>query len=333
MAKAIRIHAPGSAEMLRWEDVETPSPKAGEVLLRQTAVGLNYVDVYFRSGLYPLREYPAILGLEGAGVIEKVGEGVSDLRPGDRVAYAGGPMGAYAEYRTIASTLCVKLPEDMDESTAAAIMVQGLTVYALLKLTYKLKAGDICLVHAAAGGVGTLLCQWAKHLGATVIGTVSTPEKSAIAKENGCDAVILYTEEDIVARVRELTNGKGAHVVYDSIGKDTFMASLDCLRKLGMMVSFGQASGPVPPFDIGLLRQKGSLSLVRPSLWDYFEDPEIYRSSAYELLDLIRQGVLRVHIGQTYALSDAAQAHRDLEARKTIGATVLLIKRNDSLQR
>lgn len=325
MAKAIRIHAPGGAEVLRWEDTETSFPKAGEVLLRQTAVGLNYVDVYFRSGLYPLREYPAILGLEGAGIIEKVGEGVPDFKPGDRVAYAGGPMGAYAEYRAIASTLCVKLPEDMDESTAAAIMVQGLTVYALLKLTYKLKAGDICLVHAAAGGVGTLLCQWAKHLGATVIGTVSTPEKAAIAKENGCDAVILYTEEDIVARVHELTDGKGVHVVYDSIGKDTFMASLDCLRKLGMMVSFGQASGPVPPFDIGLLRQKGSLSLVRPSLWDYFEDPEVYRKSAHELLDLVRQGVLRVHIGQTYALSDAAQAHRDLEARKTIGATVLLV--------
>lgn len=325
MAKAIRIHAPGGPEALRWDDIETPSPKAGEVLLRQTAVGLNYVDVYYRTGLYPLREYPAILGLEGVGIVETIGQGVSDLKPGDRVAYAGGPMGAYAEYRTIASSLCVKLPEDIDDSTAAAIMVQGLTVYALLKLTYKLQAGNICLVHAAAGGVGVLLCQWAKHLGATVIGTVGTPEKAAIARENGCDATILYTQEDIVSRVRALTDGKGVHVVYDSIGKDTFMASLDCLRKLGMMVSFGQASGPVPPFDIGLLRQKGSLSLVRPSLWDYFEDPEVYRKSACELLDLVRQGVLKVHIGQTYALSDAAQAHRNLEARRTIGATVLLV--------
>lgn len=325
MAKAIRIHETGTADVLRWEESETPIPQAGEVLLRQTAVGLNYVDVYYRSGLYPLREYPVILGLEGSGIVEKTGEGVSDFKSGDRVAYAGGPMGAYAEYRTIPSALCVPLPADIDDATAAAVMVQGLTVYALLKLTYHLKAGDICLVHAAAGGVGILLCQWAKHIGATVIGTVSTPEKAAIAKENGCDEVILYAQEDVVARVRALTEGKGVHVVYDSIGKDTFMASLDCLRKLGVMVSFGQASGPVPPFDIGLLRQKGSLTLVRPSLWDYFDDAATYRQSANELLDLVRQGVLRVRIGQTYPLAEAAQAHRDLEARKTTGATVLMV--------
>lgn len=323
MAKAIRIHTPGGAQVLQLEEVETRQPGKGEVLLRQTAIGLNYIDVYHRTGLYPL-SYPTALGLEGAGVVEAVGEGVTRLKVGDRVAYGGGPVGAYAELRTLPETYLVQLPEAIKESTAAAVMVQGLTAQFLVRRTFPVQAGQFVLIHAAAGGVGVLLSQWAKHLGATVIGTVSTEEKAALAKENGCDHVILYTRENVTERVKEITSGQGVHVVYDSVGKDTFDISLDCLRPLGMVVSFGQASGPIPPFDILKLSQKGSLFVTRPSMMDYLRDPAEYHKSADELLALIATGNLKVHIGQTYALADTAQAHRDLEARKTTGATVLL---------
>jgi NADPH:quinone reductase len=324
MAKAIRIHAPGGAEALSYDDIPQPSPKAGEVLLRQTAIGLNYIDVYHRTGLYPLPAYPAALGLEGCGVVEAVGEGVTHLKTGDRVAYGGGPVGSYADWRAMPARFCAKVPDAVDDATAAAAMVQGITAHFLLRRTYAVQSGTVCLVHAAAGGVGTLLCQWAKHLGATVIGTVSNAEKAAHAKANGCDYPILYTEEDIAARVREITGGVGVDVVYDSVGKDTFMASLDSLRVFGTLVSFGQASGPVPPFDIGLLAAKGSLYMTRPSYMNYTQDDAEYHRAIQEVFRLIADGVLRIHVGQQYALADTAQAHRDLEARKTRGATVLI---------
>lgn len=330
MAKAIRIHAPGGPESLRLDDVHMPDPKAGEVLLRQTAIGLNYIDVYHRTGLYPLPEYPVVLGLEGCGYVEVVGEGVAELQPGDRVAYGGGPVGAYAQYRVIPEKFLVKVPEAITNEQAAGVMVQGITTYFLVRRTYPVQPGTVCLVHAAAGGVGVLLCQWAKHLGATVIGTVSTEEKAAIALANGCDHAIIHTKESVIDRVREITQGQGAHVVYDSVGKDTFMTSLDCLRPLGMMVSFGQASGPIPPIEISLLMQKGSLYLTRPSLMHYMQDISAYHDAAQELFRLIQKGVLKVHIGQTYPLAETARAHTDLESRRTQGATVLLVDETEA---
>jgi NADPH2:quinone reductase len=325
MTKAIQIHAAGGADALKWEHVPTPSPKEGEVLLRQTAVGLNFIDVYLRTGLYPIAQYPATLGLEGCGIVEAVGEGVASLKIGDRVAYGGGPMGAYAECRIIPARYCAIVPEAISDQQAAAIMVQGITAHFLLRRTYPVKSGDICLIHAAAGGVGTLLCQWANHLGATVIGTVSTPEKALHANQHGCHHAILYTQEDIAQRVQALTKGERAHVVYDSVGKDTFEASLDSLRPFGTLVSFGQASGSIPPFDIGLLAAKGSLYLTRPSFMNYTRDEVEYHRAIGEIFDLVARGVLHIEIGQTYALKDTAQAHKDLEARKTRGATVLLV--------
>lgn len=325
MAKAIRIHETGGADMLRWEDIGMPSPKAGEVLLRQTAVGLNYIDVYFRTGLYPLGQYPAILGLEGCGIIEALGEGVSGFAIGDRVAYGGGPLGAYAEYRTMPAHYCARIPKAISDHQAAAIMVQGITAHFLVRRTFKLSQGDSCLIHAAAGGVGTLLCQWANHLGAAVIGTVSSEEKATYAKAHGCHHPINYTRESVVEEVNELTGGKGVHVVYDSVGKDTFMASLDCLRPFGTLVSFGQASGAIPPFDVGLLAAKGSLYLTRPSYMNYTQDETDYRAAIAEMFSLVEQGILKIEIGQSYALADAAKAHRDLESRKTKGATVLVV--------
>lgn len=325
MAKAIRIHASGGAEALRWDDIETPVPRAGEVLLRQTAVGLNYIDVYHRIGLYPMGQYPAIPGLEGCGVVEALGEGVEGFSIGDRVAYGGGPVGAYAEWRAIPARYCAKVPNAITDRQAAAIMVQGITAHFLLRRTYDIKAGDWCLIHAAAGGVGTLLCQWANHLGATVIGAVSSEAKAGHAKSHGCHYPIVYTNEDIVTRVKELTHGQGVRVVYDSVGKDTFMASLDCLQTFGLLVSFGQASGSIPPFDIGLLAAKGSLYITRPNYLNYTQDNTEYHRAIAEVFALVEQGVLKVEIGQTYALSEAAQAHRDLEARKTTGATVLVV--------
>lgn len=321
--RVILVHTPGSAGELALENMTIRYPEAGEVLLRQTAIGVNYIDVYHRTGFYPL-PYPTGIGLEAAGVVEAVGSGVTRLKVGDRVAYGNGPLGAYAEYRTLKDDYLVKLPDNLSDADAAAVMVQGLTAHFLVNKTFPIQPGHKILVHAAAGGVGILLCQWAKHLGATVIGTVSSEEKALLATANGCDHVIVYTREPVVERVRELTQGEGVHAVYDSVGKDTFMASLDCLRPLGMLISFGQASGAIPPFDILLLQQKGSLFLTRPSLLHYMQDVEVYRQSAEALFGLITQGVLKVHVGQTYPLEKAVQAHLDLEARKTQGAVVLL---------
>lgn len=324
MSKAIRIHATGSAEVLRWEEVDSPDPGPGEVKLKQTAVGLNYIDVYHRTGLYPLGDLPATPGMEGAGVVSVIGEGVDGLSVGDRVAYAGLPPGAYAEERLIPAHRLVKLPDEISDQQAAGMMLQGMTVQYLLRSTFRVKPGDTILFHAAAGGVGLIACQWAKHLGATVIGTVGSPEKAELAKSHGCDYPLLYREEDWVARVREITDGRGVPVVYDSVGKDTFMNSLDCLRPLGLMVSFGQASGPIGPFDAGVLAAKGSLFLTRPTLMTYTANREDLLASAAELFDVVISGAVRIEVKQTYPLAEAARAHRDLEARKTKGSTVLI---------
>jgi NADPH2:quinone reductase len=325
MTHAIRIHATGGPEVLCWEEVGTGGTALppGAARVRHAAVGLNFIDVYHRTGLYPL-PLPSGIGLEGAGVVEAVGSGVTDIAVGDRVAYAGGPVGAYAEARTIPADRLVRLPEAIDFGSAAAMMLQGMTAHYLLRRTYKVQAGDTILIHAAAGGVGLLVCQWAKALGATVIGTVGSDEKAALARAHGCDHPIVYTRENFVARVREITGGAGVPVVYDSIGKDTFIGSLDCLRPLGMMVSFGSASGPVPPFDLAELAKRGSLFLTRPSLFAYTAQRADLLQSAGELFDMVTAGKLKVEVNQTYALKDAAQAHADLEARRTTGSTILL---------
>jgi NADPH2:quinone reductase len=320
---AIRIHQPGGPEVMVWEEVEVPAPGPGQVLLRHTAVGLNFIDVYHRTGLYPA-PLPFTPGLEGAGVIEAVGEGVAEFQPGDRVAYANPPLGAYAQARVMPADRLVKLPGSIGDRTAAAMMLQGMTAQYLLRRTYRVQPGDTILIHAAAGGVGLLVCQWARHLGATVIGTVGSGEKAALARAHGCDHPILYKSEDFVARVREITNGEGVPVVYDSVGADTFLKSLDCLRPLGMMVSFGQSSGKVEPFDTGLLAAKGSLFLTRPSLMAYTARRSDLVASAAELFDVVARGAVKVEINQTYPLKDAAQAHRDLEGRRTTGSTLLL---------
>lgn len=324
MVHAIRIHECGGPEQLRWEEVDVPAPGPGELRLRQHAVGLNYIDTYHRTGLYPLPALPAVLGTEGAGEVVAVGEGVTEFAMGDRVAYAS-VVGAYAEERLIAADRAVKLPDDIDYKTAAAMMLQGLTVRYLLRRTYQVGPNTTMLLHAAAGGVGLIACQWASALGATIIGTVGSPEKAELARAHGCTHVINYREEDFVARVRELTRGKGCDVVYDSVGKDTFPASLDCLKPLGLWVTFGNASGPVPPFDIGLLAKKGSLFATRPTLATYIARREDLLESANELFDMVRNGKVKININQTYPLREAAQAHRDLEARKTTGSTVFLV--------
>lgn len=324
MSKAIRIHQPGGPDQLRWEEVDVPAPGPGEALLRQTAVGLNFIDVYHRSGLYPL-PLPSGLGIEGAGVVEAVGSGVTEVKPGDRVAYASPPIGAYAERRVIPAARLVALPDDISDQQAAAMMLQGMTVQYLLRRTYRVEAGDTILFHAAAGGVGLIACQWAKHLGATVIGTAGGPEKCALAKAHGATHVIDYKSEDFVARVKEITGGKGLPVVYDSVGKDTFFKSLDCLRMRGMLVSFGQSSGAVPPFDPNLLQTKGSLYLTRPTLMHYTVERADLVASANELFEVVRKGAVKIEVRQTFALKDAAEAHRSLEARKTTGSTVLLV--------
>jgi NADPH2:quinone reductase len=324
MTKALRIHKPGGPEVFVWEDVSLEKPGQGQVLLRQTAVGLNYIDVYHRSGLYPIANFPAIVGMEGAGVVDAVGPGVTDLKAGDRVAYAAMPLGAYSEARLMPADRLVKLPASISDTQAAAMMLQGMTVEYLVRRTYPIARGDTILAHAAAGGVGLILCQWAKHLGATVIGTVGSDEKAALARAHGCDHTIVYTRENFTARAKEITGGKGLPVVYDSIGKDTFEASLDCLRPRGLMVSFGNASGPVPPFNLAILGQKGSLFLTRPSLMTYTATREDLVASANALFDVVGKGAVRIEVHQTYALKDAAQAHRDLEGRRTTGSTVLL---------
>lgn len=325
MSKAIRIYENGGPEVLRWEDVENSDPGPGEVHLRQTAVGLNFIDIYHRTGLYPLGDLPATPGMEGAGVVIAIGGGVEDLFPGDRVAYAGLPPGAYAEERLIPAHRLVRLPDAISDQQAAAMMLQGMTVQYLLRSTFHVKPGDTILFHAAAGGVGLIACQWAKSLGATVIGTVGSEEKAELAKAHGCDFPLLYREEDWVSRVREITDGEGVPVVYDSVGGDTFMKSLDCLRPLGLLASFGQSSGPVAPFDPGVLAAKGSLFLTRPTLMTYTAEREDLLESAEDLFAVVASGDVKIAVNQTYPLSDAAQAHRDLEARKTSGSTVLIV--------
>ncbi|MDA1323166.1 MAG: quinone oxidoreductase [Proteobacteria bacterium] len=323
MTKAIRIHKNGPPSVMKWEEVDLGKPAKGEVRLRQTAVGLNFIDTYQRSGLYPL-PLPMVLGSEGAGIVEAVGRGVIGIKAGDRVAYAGGPIGAYAEQRNIPAEILIKIPKEISDQTAAAMMLKGMTARYLLRDTYRVKKGDTILIHAAAGGLGLILCQWANHLGATVIGTVGTKKKAELARAHGCHHPILYTKQNFVDQVKRLTKGAGVPVVYDSIGKDTFPASLDCLQKRGLFVSFGNASGPIPPFVSGILAQKGSLYMTRPSLFDYIGSRPELEANARDLIGVVKKGVVKIEINQTYALKDAASAHRDLEGRKTTGSTVLL---------
>ncbi|HLE93514.1 MAG TPA: quinone oxidoreductase [Sulfuricaulis sp.] len=323
MTKAIRVHQVGGPEVMRWEDIDPGKPAKGEVLLRHTAIGLNFIDVYHRTGIYPVERLPFTPGLEGAGVIEAVGDGVSDLKVGDRVAYAGA-IGSYAERRLAPAAKLVRIPDGIDDKTAAAMMLKGMTAQYLLTGCYPVKRGDTILFHAAAGGVGTIACQWAKHLGATVIGTVGSEQKAMLARDHGCDYPIITTKEDFVQRAREITKGAGVAAVYDSVGKDTFMRSLDCLRPLGMMVSFGQSSGLVPPFDIGILSKKGSLFLTRPTLMTYTAKREDLLSRSQQLFDVVKKGVVKIEINQTFPLKEAVKAHEALEARRTTGSTVLL---------
>ena len=322
MTKAFRFYETGSSDVLRFEDVEIGAPGAGEVRLRQEAVGLNYIDIYFRSGVYPAPSLQSGLGLEGSGVIEAVGDGVTDLAVGDRVAYAAQPLGAYAEARVMPAKGLVKIPDGISFDLAAAAMLQGMTAQYLLRRTYHVKKGDTILIHAAAGGVGQIVCQWAKHLGATVIGTVGSKEKAEIAKSKGCDYPILYREEKVSERVKEITNGQGVEVVYDSVGKDTFDDSLDCLKRLGMMVSFGQSSGAVPPIPLKALAP-GAYFLTRPSVFQYTATREELLATANELFDVLKTGVVNIDIGATYDLADAKHAHDDLEGRKTTGSVIL----------
>ena len=324
MSKAIRIYETGGPDVMRWEDVDPGVPEPGEALVRHEAVGLNFIDVYHRTGLYPLPALPATPGLEGAGIVEQIGEGVTEVAVGDRVAYAGIPPGAYAQIRRLPAHRLVKLPDSISSRQGAAMMLQGMTARYLLRGCYAVKTGDTILIHAAAGGVGSIVCQWAKHLGATVIGTVGSQQKAEIAKANGCDHPILYSEEDFAARTREITDGKGVDAVYDSVGQATFMQSLDCLRPMGMMVSFGQSSGPVPPVDLGVLAARGSLFLTRPSLMAYTADRKDLLENAEDLFAVVANGAVRIEVNQTYPLAEAARAHQDLEARKTTGSTVLI---------
>ncbi len=325
MPKAIRIHQHGGPEVLKWEEMDPGKPGPGEALVRQEAVGLNYIDVYHRTGLYPLPSLPATPGLEGAGVVVEIGEGVTEVAVGDRVAYAGMPVGAYAEIRRIPAHRLVRLPAEISTLQAAAMMLQGMTARYLLKGCWPVGPGTTLLIHAAAGGVGLIVCQWAKHLGATVLGTVGTPEKAEVARAHGCDHPIVYTKEKFAERVKEITGGRGVDVVYDSVGQATFFSSLDCLRPMGIMVSFGQSSGPVPPIDIALLAQKGSLFLTRPSLMTYTARREDLLAHAEDLFAVVQGGAVRITIGRTYPLAEASRAHRDLEGRKTTGSSVLTV--------
>ncbi len=324
MTKAFRIHEYGGPEVLNWEDVAVGEPGPGQVRLRHTAVGLNFVDTYMRSGLYKLPSLPSGIGQEAAAVIEAVGPGVTAFKAGQRVAYGIGPADAYSEVRLFPADRLVPLPDAIDDRTAAAIMLKGLTTWYLIRRIHPLKKGETILLHAAAGGVGQIATQWAKHLGAAVIGTVGTDEKAQIAKDRGCDHVIVYTREDFTKRVREITGGAGVPVVYDSVGAATFEGSLDCLRPTGLMVTFGNASGPVPAFPPATLAAKGSLFLTRPRLGDYVPTHDTLLSAAKELFDVVTAGHVKIEIKQSYRLADAAQAQRDLEARKTTGSTVLL---------
>jgi len=323
MPHAIRFHQTGGPEVLCWEEVDVPPPGAGELRLRQRAVGLNYIDTYHRSGLYPV-PLPSGIGLEGAGVVEAIGADVSGFAIGDRVAYAHGPLGAYAEVRNLPAERAVKLPDALSFEQAAAMMLQGLTAQYLLRRTHRVEPGETILVHAAAGGVGSILVQWAKALGATVIGTVGNDEKAERVRALGCDHVIVYTREDFVGRVRDITGGRGVRVAYDSVGRDTFLRTLDCVERLGMVALFGNASGPVEPFDPLLLAQKGSLTLVRPVLGHYIATRGELDAMAADLFDAVLSGKVRIDVNQRFALRDAADAHRALEGRHTTGASVLL---------
>ncbi|HEX3862165.1 MAG TPA: quinone oxidoreductase [Stellaceae bacterium] len=324
MAHAIRFAKTGGPEVLEWQDVKVGKPGDGQVRLRHAAVGLNYIDTYQRSGLYPM-PLPSGLGSEAAGVIEEVGAGVNGLKAGDRVAYAGGPLGAYSDERVMPADRLVPVPDGITDQQAAAMMLKGMTAWYLIRRTYPVKRGDTILIHAAAGGVGLIVCQWAKYLGATVIGTVGDDEKAALAKANGCDHPINYRKDDFVARVGEITGGKKLPVVYDSVGKDTFAKSLDCLAPLGLLALFGQSSGSVPPFDLGILAGKGSLFITRPTLNTYTASREDLLTASGELFDAVKSGAVKLAINQTYKLRDAAQAHRDLQDRKTTGSTVFTV--------
>jgi NADPH2:quinone reductase len=328
---AIRIHETGGPEVLRWEEVEVGEPAAGDVLLRQTAVGLNYIDTYHRSGLYPL-PLPSGIGTEGAGEVAAVGAGVTEFQPGDRVGYCTSGVGSYSTERNVPADRLVRLPDGIDERTAASLMLKGLTVQYLFRQTRPLQAGETILFHAAAGGVGLIACQWARALGVTMIGTVGSDEKAALARDHGCAHTIVYTRENFVERVKEITGGKGVPVVYDAVGKDTFPASLDCLSPRGLFVSFGNASGPIAAFNIGMLAQKGSLYVTRPTLFSYANTPVAVRAMANELFDLVLAGKIKPEIRQTWPLREAAAAHRALESRRTI-AEPLRIGANGSSQR
>ena len=325
MSKAIRIHQHGGPEVLKWEEIDAGQPGPGEALVRHEAVGLNFIDVYHRTGLYPLPALPATPGLEAAGVVAAIGSGVSEVAVGDRVAYAGIPPGAYAEVRRIPAHRLVKLPAGISAQQAAAMMLQGMTARYLLKGCWHVGPGTVLLIHAAAGGVGLIVCQWARHLGATVIGTTGSPEKAELARAHGCQHPLVYTQEDFASRVKEITGGKGVDVVYDSVGQATFMKSLDCLRPMGMMVSFGQSSGPMPPLDLSLLAQKGSLFLTRPSLMTYTARREDLLAHARDLFEVVQSGAVKVEVRRTYPLSEASRGHRDLEGRKTTGSSVFTV--------
>jgi len=322
MTKAIRIHENGGPEVMRLEDIDVPSPGPGQIKIRQTAIGINYIDIYVRTGMYP-SDLPAVIGMEAAGIVEEIGDGVSGLVLGDRVAYCMIP-GAYAEQRLIDAAKVVKLPDAISDQQGAAMMLKGLTAHYLLRRTYKVQPGDTILVYAASGGVGLILCQWAKQLGATIIGCVGSEEKATLAKANGCDHTLLYNSENVPQRVGELTEGEGVAVVYDSIGKDTFMGSLDCLRPFGTMVSFGNASGAVEPFNPGILAGKGSLYVTRPSLGTHNATRELLEDGANALFDVVAKGIVNIAINQTRPLAEAGEAHRDLEDRKTTGSTILI---------
>ena len=323
MVKAVRVHDYGGPEALSVDDIEIGAPGPGEVLVRHTAVGLNFIDTYHRSGLYKLDQLPHTLGVEGAGVIEAVGADVTDLAPGDRVAYAGS-IGSYCEMRVMDAGRLVKLPDGIGDQQAAAMMLQGMTVRYLIRRVHEIAPGETVLIHAAAGGIGLIFCQWAKHLGATVIGTVSSDQKAALAEAHGCDHPIVYTREDFVARVRQLTDGAGVPVVYDSVGKETWQGSLDCLAPKGLMVSFGNASGPAPAFTVLDLMARGSLFVTRPVLAHYTASREDLLESANDLFDVVASGAVKIEINQRYALGEAEDAHRDLEGRHTTGSSILI---------
>ncbi|HYX46254.1 MAG TPA: quinone oxidoreductase [Sphingomicrobium sp.] len=323
MPHAIRIHKTGGPNVLHWEEIEVADPGPGQIKLRQEAAGLNFIDVYHRTGLYK-QELPFTPGVEGAGIVEAVGEGVTNVREGDRVAYAG-PLGGYAEKRLIDAERVVKLPDEISSEQAAGMMLQGMTAQMLLRSVFPVHEGDMILVHAAAGGVGLIMCQWAAALGATVIGTVGTEEKAELARAHGCAHPILYSKQDFVAEVQAITAGEKLPVVYDSVGRDTFMKSLDCLKLRGLMVSFGNASGPPDPIPPNLLAQKGSLYLTRPTLFHYIATREQLEQSANQLFDVVASGKVKIEVQQRFALKDAAEAHRQLEARKTTGSTILTV--------